>query len=95
MTMIQKIRHQLKELGFQRDLKQEVESLGVQLTVCQMIVVFLSICSIVFMFVPLFYLQDLRFMALFLGLSFVCMIAGIWFWVKQAEICEHPEDYQE
>lgn len=95
MSMIRKIRHQLKELGFRQNLGQEIESLGIELTVCQFIVVILSVFSVVFLFVPLFYLQDIRFMLVFFSLSFICIIAGIWFWVHRAEICEHPEDYQD
>lgn len=93
--MVVKIRQQLKELGFRPHLREEIEALGVQLTVCQMIVVILSIISVVFLFVPFFYLQDLRFMAVFFSLSLVCLGAGIWFWVHRAEICEHPEDILE
>lgn len=95
MNFIREVRRQLKELGFRPHLKDEIQSLGIELTVCQVIVVVLSIASIVFLFVPVFYLQDVRFMVLFFGLSMALLVLGIWFWVHQEEICEHPEDYQE
>ncbi len=95
MTMIGKVRRELKELGFRPHLGQEIQSLGVELTVCQLIVVLLSIISIVFLFVPMFYLQDTRFLLLFFSLSLLCIGTGVWFWMHQEDICEHPEDYQE
>lgn len=95
MSIIKQVRHQLKELGFRPHLKDEIQALGIELTICQIIVVVLSIVSIVFLFVPFFYLQDVRFMIVFFGVSMVFLILGIWFWVHQEEICEHPEDYQE
>lgn len=94
MSMILKIRHQLKELGFRPHMRDEIEALGVQLTVCQLIVVVLSIISVVFLFVPLFYLQDVKFMLVFFSLSLICLGCGIWFWVHRAEICEHPEEVE-
>jgi uncharacterized membrane protein len=95
MSMQQQVREQLKELGMTNHIKQDVSSLGLELTVCQMIVVLLSIGSVVFLFVPLFYLQNPKFMVLFFGLSFLCMVLGVWFWIKKAEYCEHPEDWIE
>jgi len=49
---------------------------------------------VVFLFVPLLYLQSVKFMIAFFAVSLVSLTTGIWFWVHQAEICEHPEDYQ-
>lgn len=95
MSITQKIRHELKELGFRDNLQKEVETLGVQLTICQLIVVFLSIGSVVFLFVPFLFLQDIKFMLIFMGISLVCLGLGIWFWVKRADICENPEEIQE
>ena len=94
MTAIRHIKHKLHELGFRRDLKDEIEDMGIELTICQLIVVVLSLISVVFLFVPLFYLQDTWFMVTFFGASFLFLIFGVWFWVHKAEICEHPEDYQ-
>lgn len=93
MSMIHDIRKQLKDLGFRPNMKREIESLGIEVTVCQFIVVVLSIISIVFLLVPFVYLKDIRFMVLFVALSILCIWLGIWFWIKRAEICEHPEDY--
>ena len=95
MSMITKVRQQLKEIGFRPHIREEIEALGVQLTVCQLVVVVLSIISVVFLFVPLFYLQDQRFMLVFFALSLLCLGSGVWFWVNRAEICEHPEDIQD
>lgn len=95
MSMIVKIRHQLREIGFRSHMGDEIEKLGAQLTVCQIIIVILSIISVVFLFVPLFYLQNVRFMLLFFSLSIISIGLGIWFWIHKAEICEHPEDIQE
>lgn len=95
MSMIKQVRQQLKDLGFRPHLKQDIESLGIELTVCQLIVVILSISSVVFLFVPFFYLQNVTFVAAFLGVSLLCLVLGIWFWMHKAEICEHPEDYQD
>lgn len=95
MNTASKIRQQLKELGFRPHLSQDIESLGVKLTICQIIVVILSMISVVFMFVPLFYLQNIKFMLSFFGISFVCLILGIWFWVHEADICEHPEEFED
>lgn len=93
--MIFKIKHQLQEFGFRPGISKEVEKMGAELTVCQMIVVILSISSIVFLFMPIFYLQNVIFIAVFLGLSLVSLLAGIWFWLHKAEICEHPEEVEE
>ena len=93
--MITKIRQQLKELGFRPHIRQEIERMGIELTVCQLIVVVLSIISVVFLFVPFLFLQDVRFMIFFFILSIATLLIGIWFWVHQAEICEHPEDIVE
>ena len=95
MSMIFKIKRQLKEFGFRPEIGKEIENLGVELTVCQLIVVVLSISSIVFLFMPMFYLKNLTFVAVFLGLSLVSLLAGIWFWLHKAEICEHPEEVEE
>ncbi len=95
MSLVIKVRHQLKELGFRPNLQEEIETLGVQLTVCQVVVVVLSLVSVVFLFVPFFYLQNITFMIIFFALSLVSLIFGIWFWVNRADICEHPEDIVE
>lgn len=95
MSMIRKIRRQLKDMGFRSHMREEIDSLGVHLTVCQFIVVLLSIVSVVFLFVPFFYLQNVKFMIAFFAISLVSLTIGIWFWIHQAEICEHPEDYQD
>lgn len=93
MNLTREIRHQLKNLGFSSHIKQDIESLGVELTICQFIVVVLSIISVVFLFVPFFYLKDIKFMLIFFGVSLLSLSGGIWFWVHRSEICENPEDY--
>ena len=93
MNINSQIRKRLKELGLRPNMKSEIESLGVEVTVCQLIVVVLSIASVVFLLVPFLYLRDLKFIFLFWGISIVCIWIGIWFWVKRADICEHPEEY--
>lgn len=95
MSLVVKVRQQLKDLGFRPHLREEIAALGVQLTICQLIVVILSISSVVFLFVPLFYLQDIRYMLLFFSVSILSLFGGMWFWIKRAEICEHPEDVEE
>lgn len=92
MNMIRSVRQQLKDLGFRPHMSKEIESLGVHLTICQLIVVLLSIVSVVFLFVPLFYLQSILFMSLFFGLSVIFLFFGIWFWLNKVDICEKPED---
>ncbi|HCM38086.1 MAG: hypothetical protein UV61_C0009G0054 [Candidatus Gottesmanbacteria bacterium GW2011_GWB1_43_11] len=94
MSFTHKVRQELKNFGFRSNLRAEIDALGIDLTICQLIVVLLSISSVVFLFMPLFYLQDPWFVVFFFGLSIVCLFAGVWFWVHRAEICEHPEDYQ-
>lgn len=91
--MIRNIRHQLKELGFRPHMKSEIESLGIHLTICQLVVVLLSLFSVVFLFVPFFYLQSVTFMLVFFGISLVTLFIGIWFWLHKVDICENPEDY--
>lgn len=95
MSLIIKVRQQLKELGFRPHMREEIETLGVQLTVCQLVVVMLSLTSVVFLFVPFFFLQNAMFMVIFFGLSLIAILLGMWFWVNRAEICEHPEDIVE
>lgn len=95
MSLVIKVRHQLRDLGFRPNLREEIETLGVQLTACQFVVVVISLISVVFLFVPFFYLQNIAFMMIFFALSLVCLILGIWFWINRAEICEHPEDVVE
>ena len=95
MSWVRIVRKKLKDFGFRSDLSHEVEKLGLQLTACQMIVVVLSMVSVVFMFAPLLFIQDVRFMAIFLGLSLLFLMIGVWFWVKRHEICEHPEEIQD
>lgn len=95
MSLIIKVRQQLKELGFRPHMREEIEALGVQLTVCQLVVIVLSLVSIVFLLAPILYLRDPIFMVVFFALSLLSLSIGLWFWVHQAEICEHPEDIQE
>ncbi len=95
MSMILKIKRQLDALGFRRGISKEVEKMGAELTICQMIVVVLSISSVVFLFLPIFYLQSPTFIAVFLGLSLLSLFGGVWFWIHKAEICEHPEEVEE
>lgn len=95
MSLVIKVRHQLRDLGFRPNLREEIETLGVQLTVCQFVVVVISLLSVVFLFVPFFYLQNITFMMIFFALSLICLMLGIWFWINRAEICEHPEDVVE
>lgn len=95
MSLVVKVRQQMKELGFRPHMRDEIARLGVQLTICQLIVVILSISSVAFLFAPLFYLQDLRFMVVFFSVSILSLLGGMWFWVNRAEICEHPEDIED
>lgn len=89
MSTMGEIHEKLGEMGI-----KPKDSLGIELTVCQFIVVVLSIISIVFLFVPIFFLQDVRFLLLFFSISLLCLGVGVWFWIKKADICEHPEEYQ-
>lgn len=86
------IRKRLHELGFSK--KNDIEMLGIELTVCQFIVVVLSLISVIFLFVPIFFLNDIKFMVGFFLVSLICLIVGVWFWLKKAEICENPEEYE-
>lgn len=86
------IRRRLHELGLSP--KNDIEMLGIELTVCQFIVVLLSLLSVVFLFIPLFFLSNIGFMVGFFVLSILCLVLGVWFWLKKVEICEHPEDYE-
>ncbi len=92
MSLVQKIRHELKSLGFRDNLQSEIDKMEAQLTICQLIVVTLSIMSVAFLFVPFLFLEDPKFILIFMGFSLVFLALGIWFWVKRAEICENPED---
>jgi hypothetical protein len=95
MNVTYQIRKKLREFGFRSNLDQEIQTMGIQLTICQFIVVVLSIMSVVFLFLPIFKMQDMTFMLLLFGLSMLCLILGIWFWVKRGEICEHPEEVED
>lgn len=94
MNIQKKVREQLKAMGIHPEKKDEMESMGLEISVCQFIVVILSIISIVFLFAPLFFLKDIRFMLVFFGISLLCLLVGLWFWLNKAEICEHPEEYE-
>lgn len=93
MSIERNVRQQLQDLGLSKGMKDDIEALGIELTICQFIVVVLSIMSVVFLFAPLFFLRDIRFMVVFFGISSICLFVGVWFWVKKSEICEHPEEY--
>ncbi len=93
MSIELEVRNQLKALGMTSNLSNDIQSLGLEVTICQFIVVVLSIVSIVFLFTPLFFLKDLRFILFFFGISIASLLFGIWFWIKKADICEHPEEY--
>lgn len=95
MSMATKVREQLENLGIKTPRSEEEEKKAAKLTVCQIVVVVLSLLSVIFLFAPLFYLRDLRFMVAFFFLSFICLVGGIWIWVKQADICENPEEIQD
>lgn len=95
MNLTHKIRKKLLELGFRSNINEEIQTMGIQLTICQLIVVVLSLISVVFLFLPIFKIQDPVFMMVLFGISMLCLILGIWFWVKRAEICEHPEEVPE
>lgn len=95
MSLVYQVKQQLDDLGIRRDIKDDVADLGVELTVCQIVVVVLSMASVVFMFVPLLISQDLTFVLIFFGISSLILVAGMWFWVKRAEICEAPHEYRE
>ena len=88
------IRYKLKTSGFKSDLGPDIRDLGIELTICQLLVVILSLVSVVFLFVPLLYLRSPIFLAGFIGVSFVCLGISIWFWINKAKICEHPEEFQ-
>lgn len=94
MIHVKKIREQLEAWGFKPDDREEFEALGIELTICQMIVIGTSFLSVVFLFTPLFYLQDIWFMVVFYALSLLVIIGGVWFWVNRADICENPQYYQ-
>ena len=94
MTVTADIRQKLRLMGIQKSAK-DLETAGLALTVCQFIVIVLSLLSVTLLLVPLFFLQDARFLAVFFALSIVCLSLGVWFWVKRAEICEHPEEVTE
>jgi uncharacterized membrane protein len=85
----------LRDFGFRPGLTEEVKQIESKLTFCQMVVVLMSIISVVFLFVPLFYLQEIWFVAIFFAASFISLTIGITFWVKQSEICEQPHEVQD
>lgn len=85
------IHERLKELGVKR--KTGVQLAGIEISLCQFIIAILSLLSVVFLVVPIFFLRDTVFLFIFLSISILCTIAGVWFWLKRAEICEHPEQY--
>jgi len=87
------IRNRLRELGLKPTSSEEIETLGLELTLCQFIVVVLSLISVIFLFVPLFFLRNTQFMIIFFTASVIFLAFGIWFWTNKAEICEHPELY--
>jgi hypothetical protein len=93
MSIEKEVKDQLANLGIKTSDKNQIESLGLELTVCQFIVVVLSIFAIVFLFAPLLFLKDITFMLVFFALSLLSLSFGVWFWVKKAEVCEHPENY--
>ncbi len=93
MNLSYKIRQKFTEFGFRPKMNEEVQALEAQFTICQLIVVVLSIMSVAFLFIPLMFLQDVRFVIAFFGVSFILLTVGMWFWFKRHEICEHPEEY--
>lgn len=93
MSIEREVRDQLENLGIETDKKNQIQTLGLELTVCQFIVVVMSFFSLAFLFVPLFFLRNLFFMFGFFTVSLACMGFGIWFWLNKADICEHPEEY--
>lgn len=95
MSIDSNVRQKLKDFGFRPNIGHEIDKMGAQLTICQLIVVVLSVSSIVFLFIPFFYIQNLLFVISFLVLSMVCILFGVWFWLHRSEICEHPEDFQD
>ncbi len=94
MTWVHKVREQMRGLGIEPTLNDQIDELGIGLTVCQLIVIGISILSVVFLFTPLLYLQELIFLVLFYSLSLGLIILGVWFWINRADICEKPEDFQ-
>ena len=86
------IRLKLRDLGW---MSTEPIPESDALTVCQFVVVGLSLLSVIFLLAPLFYVQHVWFMVIFFSFSLGSLFGGIWFWVKQGEICEHPEVYSE
>lgn len=95
MTMIRQIKRQLEDLGLRATGRENLRALGIELTVCQLIVVILSIGAIAFLFIPLLNLQNFQIVLIFCLLSLSVLSLGVWFWTKKAEICENPEDYQD
>lgn len=95
MSIARQIRGKLRELGFRPGMTQELKDMQTHLTFCQMVVVVMSIISVVFLFVPLFYLQEIWFVAIFFAASFLSLSVGVWFWVKRGDICEEPQEVQE
>lgn len=91
MSTDKDIHDKLREMGLAKN--KNPNFLGLEITVCQFVVVALSLLSLFFLFLPIVFLKNIILLGIFFVLSLVSLGIGIWFWVKKAEICEHPEEY--
>lgn len=91
MSIERTIREKIKSLDI--DMPKKADATGVELSVCQFIVVILSIVSVIFLFLPILFLNNLLLLVLFFSISLLAMGVGVWFWVKKRVICESPEEY--
>ena len=91
MNIEEQIRTKLQSLKVTAKKSNDVRDVGVELTVCQLIVVLISFVSIAFLFVPLLFLKNPIFMVLLFIGDVLLLLSGIWFWLHKADICENPE----
>lgn len=94
MSLDDDIKKKIHASGYKSEFGPDVESIGAELTVCQLVVVIMSLVSVAFIVVPFLFLKNLVFMILFFALSMLSMGLGIWFWLNKGKYCEHPEEYE-
>ena len=93
--MITHLNKTFKNWGIRPLRPEDAKTLGVQLTLCQFIVILLALSSGAFLLFPLFFLKSWFFILLCWSVGIVFMFTGIYVWIHQQSICEHPEHLRE
>ena len=94
MSLDDDIKKKIHQSGYKSEFGPDLESVGAELTVCQLVVVVMSLASVAFIVVPFLFLKNLIFLLIFFAFSMLSLGFGIWFWINKAKFCEHPEEYQ-